>query len=141
MFRSVGLVSRWLNLYEGVIAAALKTGSGTKGLTVNLIDQGVNGGTVTDLVRGWSPWGHLDPHEPQSNITFAQTIARDKPDVVAIEIGVNDVWQQPARGENSSVYAQVGGWVVVRYEVYLVLGYHVCMLYHARERRAGVLKQ
>jgi hypothetical protein len=30
----------------------------------------------------------------QSNITFAETIARDKPDYVAIQIGVNDVWQQ-----------------------------------------------
>eukprot|EP00037_Helgoeca_nana_P018723 m.180465 g.180465 ORF g.180465 m.180465 type:complete len:455 (-) comp24561_c0_seq4:235-1599(-) len=97
----------WLDLYEGVIAQALKIGAGTHGLTVNLIDQGINGGTVTDLVRGWSQWGHLDPHQPQTNITFAQTLARDKPDIVAVQIGVNDVWQQPAHGENSSVYAQV----------------------------------
>ena len=51
--------------------------------------------------------GHLDPHAPQSNITFAQTIARDKPDIIAIQIGENDVMQQPTRGENVSYYTEV----------------------------------
>lgn len=97
----------WLDLYEGAIASALKAGAGTKNINITLIDQGVNGGTVTDLVRGWSPWGHLDPHGKQTNITFAEVIARDKPDYVAVQIGVNDVWQQPARGENVSVYSDV----------------------------------
>ena len=46
----------------------------TKGLNITLIDQGVNGGTVTDLVAGFSPWGHLDPHVKQSNISFAQVV-------------------------------------------------------------------
>lgn len=46
--------------------------------------------------------GHLDPHKPQSNISFAETIARDKPDIIAIQIGENDVMQQPSRGENVS---------------------------------------
>lgn len=97
----------WLDLYEGVIARALATGPGTAGLNVTLIDQGINGGTVTDLVVGYSPWGHLDPHLPQSNITFAETVARDRPDIIAIQIGENDVMQQPNRGENVTVYAQV----------------------------------
>jgi hypothetical protein len=125
--------------YEGVISKALKAGEGTKALNITLIDQGINGGTVTDLVTGYSPWyllvlsaylattrckeknclaalsscaeltacmmrcrGHLDPHEPQSNISFAATIARDKPDIIAIQIGENDVMQQPSRGENVS---------------------------------------
>jgi hypothetical protein len=64
-----------------------KASPDTKGLDVTLIDQGVNGGTVTDLVRGFSPWGHLDPHQPQSNITFEQTILRDKPDVCSSFLG------------------------------------------------------
>lgn len=105
----------------------MKEGAGTQDLNVNLIDQGVNGGTVTDLVRGWSPWGHLDPHVPQTNITFAQTISRDKPDIVAIQIGVNDVWQQPSRGENTSVYSQVSP--VVQFVTFLLLsGRAWCML-------------
>lgn len=98
----------FLNIYERVIADAIAHGAGTKGLVnITLIDQGCNGGTVTDLVRGYGPWGHLDPHQPQTNITFEQTVARDKPDIVAVQIGVNDVWQQPKRGENVSVYANV----------------------------------
>jgi hypothetical protein len=71
-----------------VLGNALAAGAGTKGIKFDLIDQGVNGGTVTDLVRGFSPWGHLDPSKPQSNITFAETIARDKPDIVAIQVSV-----------------------------------------------------
>ena len=51
--------------------------------------------------------GHLDPHKPQSNITFAQTIARDKPDIIGIQIGENDVMQQPSRGENVSCVLDV----------------------------------
>ena len=97
----------WLDLYEGVIAKALKAGAGTKDLNVTLIDQGINGGTVTDLVVGYSPWGHLDPHRPQSNISFAETVARDKPDIIAVQIGENDVMQQPSRGEDVTVYSEV----------------------------------
>jgi lysophospholipase L1-like esterase len=97
----------WLGLYQKVVRTALASGAGTKHLNITLINQGVNGGTVTDLVVGYSPWGHLDPHLPRTNITFAQTLLRDKPDVVAIEIGVNDVMQQPSRGENVSTYETV----------------------------------
>ena len=98
----------FLDRYESILRAAIASGPGTSTMTnITLINQGVNGGTVTDLVKGYSPWGHLDPHEKQTNVTFAETIARDKPDVVAIQIGVNDVWQQPQRGEDVSTYADV----------------------------------
>ena len=46
----------WLGLYEGVINKALESGRGTKNLSIELINQGVNGGTVSDLVIGYSPW-------------------------------------------------------------------------------------
>lgn len=49
-------IAAWVVRYEGVISKALKDGEGTKSLNVTLIDQGVNGGTVTDLVAGFSPW-------------------------------------------------------------------------------------
>eukprot|EP00039_Didymoeca_costata_P030738 m.31134 g.31134 ORF g.31134 m.31134 type:complete len:409 (+) comp8282_c0_seq1:138-1364(+) len=98
----------YLDLYEGSLRSAISNGEGTKLLkNITLIDQGVNGGTVQDLVKGYSPWGHLDPHEKQTNITFAQTIQRGKPDIVAVQIGVNDVWQQPKRGANVTMYADV----------------------------------
>jgi lysophospholipase L1-like esterase len=97
----------WLNLYEGVISKALAASPATQGLNISLIDQGVNGGTVTDLVAGFSPWGHLDPHVKQTNISFAETLKRDQPDIIGIQIGENDVMQQPSRGENVSVYTEV----------------------------------
>lgn len=116
----------WLGLYEQIIASALASGPGTSNLKSRLINQGVDGGTVKDLgtsllrdslsafpdrvtclpphaVRGYSPWGHLDPFVPQTNITFAQTLARDHPDVVGVQIGINDVWQAgPGCGDRCS---------------------------------------
>lgn len=100
----------YLDVYERILRDAIANGSGTKNLVnITLVDQGINGGTVTDLVSGYhAPWGHLDPHKPLSNITFAETLQRDKPDVVAIQIGVNDIWQKPSpRCSNVSVYADV----------------------------------
>ena len=98
----------FLGRYESILRTAVANGPGTQAMAnITLINQGVNGGTVTDLVKGYSPWGHLDPHQKQTNITFAETVARDKPSIVAIQIGVNDVWQQPHRGENVTTYADV----------------------------------
>lgn len=83
----------WLGVYEAVLSDALAASPFVGNLSVRVIDQGVNGGTVKDLVRGWSPWGHLNPSLPQSNISFAQTLDQDGPDVVVVQIGINDVWQ------------------------------------------------
>lgn len=43
-------------MYERVLAAAIAEGPGTSHLNVSLINQGVNGGTVKDLVAGYSPY-------------------------------------------------------------------------------------
>lgn len=60
-------------------------------------------GPTSAAVIGYSPWGHLDPFEAQTNITFAQTIDRDHPDVVGVQIGINDVWQAgPSCGDRCS---------------------------------------
>lgn len=83
----------WLDLYEQVLAAALADGPGTANVSVRIINQGVDGGTARDLVIGYSPWGHLNPWLPQTNITYVQTLDQDMPDIVAIQIGINDVWQ------------------------------------------------
>lgn len=70
--------------------------------------QGINGGTARDLAeRGYSPWGHLDPSKPQSNITFAQTLARDRPDIVAVQIGINDFMHVDPFASNASEYYNV----------------------------------
>jgi len=94
----------WLGLYEAVLDAALAASPTTKGLNVSLINEGVNGGTASDLVLGFSPWGALVP-----NRTFADVIKLLQPDVVGIQIGINDVLQLPcgARCSNTSAFASI----------------------------------
>ena len=75
----------------------------TSGVAVRVLNQGVNGGTLHDLILGYSPWGHLNPGLPQTNISFAQTLDADAPDYVVVQIGINDVWQAgPACGVRCS---------------------------------------
>ena len=94
----------WLGLYEAVLAAALAASPTTKGMNVTLINEGVNGGTTSDLVLGFSPWGALVP-----NRTFADVVALVQPTVVGLQIGINDVLQLPcgARCSNTSEFARI----------------------------------
>lgn len=82
---------------EPLIAAAIQRGEATRNLSVTVVNQGVNGGTVKDLVVGYSPWGHLDPSFPRTNITFNETLwggsPNGRPDIAGVQIGINDVWQ------------------------------------------------
>lgn len=97
----------WLGVYESVLSQALSIGTGTSNLKFRLINQGVDGGTIHDLVVGYSPWGHLNPSLPQSNITFVETLDQDYPDIVGIQIGINDVWQNgPTCGTRCSNITQ-----------------------------------
>lgn len=93
----------WVNQYEPVISKALAAGSGTEKLNITINNQGINGGTAGDLERrGFSPWGHLDPASKQTNITFAETLLRDKPQVVGIQIGINDFMHVDPFASNAS---------------------------------------
>jgi hypothetical protein len=93
----------WVNKYEPVISKALAAGSGTEKLNITINNQGINGGTAGDLERrGFSPWGHLDPTKKQTNITFAETLLRDKPQVVGIQIGINDFMHVDPFASNAS---------------------------------------
>lgn len=79
----------WLGGYTGVIEKALKTGEGSKDLAVKIINHGVNGGGVLTLRDGEDSKSHFGNTKPRP---FAETIAEDKPDVVVVFIGVNDIW-------------------------------------------------
>ena len=93
----------WVNQYEPVISKALAAGSGTKKLNITINNQGINGGTAGDLERrGFSPWGHLDPSQKQTNVTFAETLLRDKPQIVGIQIGINDFMHVDPFASNAS---------------------------------------
>ena len=94
----------WLGLYEAVLSAAIAASPATRGMNITLINEGVNGGTASDLVLGYSPWGALVP-----NTTFAEVVAMLQPTVVGIQIGINDVLQLPcgARCSNSSEFERI----------------------------------
>ena len=101
----------WLNVYEPVITDAINSSPFTNSIPLRIINQGVNGGTIKDLVIGFSPWGHLNPFLPQSNISFAETLDQDLPDIVHIQIGINDILQANSacgdRCSNVSEYVRV----------------------------------
>ena len=90
----------WLGYYEKVLGDALQASPATAQLNVTLVNEGVNGGTTTDLVAGFSPWGSLVP-----NATFARVVDMLKADVVAIQIGINDILQLPCGARCSNVSA------------------------------------
>ena len=83
----------WLDKYEPIIIDAIGASPHTQNLSLRIFNQGVNGGTVKDVVLGYSPWGHLNPSRPLMNTTFVQTLDEDKPNIVVLQIGINDVWQ------------------------------------------------
>jgi lysophospholipase L1-like esterase len=55
----------------------------TKNLGVQLFQHGLNGGRVDSIVEGVTPWGKQDP--------FSKLLEKDKPTIVVIYLGVNDV--------------------------------------------------
>lgn len=55
----------------------------TKARNVQLFQHGLNGGRVDTIVKGVTPWGNQDP--------FSTLLKKDRPTVVVIFLGVNDV--------------------------------------------------
>jgi len=70
--------------YIKLIVDAVGRGGKTRALGVKLHNRGINGGKVTDLIYGAKIYG--DSQEP-----FETVLAADKPTVVVLYIGINDV--------------------------------------------------
>ena len=70
------------------IQKALKEGEGTKAMTIAVFQHGLNGGRVPTVLEGKCPWGNLGG-------TMQELIDKEKPQVVSIWLGVNDVWHGP----------------------------------------------
>ncbi len=79
----------WQNGYIGVIDQALKAGEGSKDLGIKLINHGVNGGGVLTLRDGEDSKSHAGGTKPRP---FVEYLTEDKPEVVVIFIGINDIW-------------------------------------------------
>jgi len=79
----------WGGGYIGVIGQALKAGEGSKDLNIKLINHGVNGGGALTLRDGEDSKSHAGGTKPRP---LSETVPEDKPDVVVIYIGINDIW-------------------------------------------------
>ena len=71
--------------YIKLIGQAIKESDATKDLGVKLFQHGLNGGRVPTVLEGQSPWGKLGG-------TMQELIEKEKPTVVVIFVGINDVW-------------------------------------------------
>jgi lysophospholipase L1-like esterase len=79
----------WGGGYIGLIEQALKAGEGSKDLGVRLINHGINGGGVMTLRDGEAAKSHVGDTHPRP---FGEYLAEDRPEVVVIFVGVNDIW-------------------------------------------------
>ncbi len=85
----------WQHRYLGKIEAALADGTGTKARTIRLVNRGINGGGVRDLRNGSTGnaraggIGGAAGNSPQA--AFADILREDRPRVVVVYIGINDI--------------------------------------------------
>ena len=71
--------------YVRFMGAALSKGDGTKDLGIKLVRYGLNGGRVHDLLAGKSSKANFKK-------TMKQIIQEEKPDIITVWVGVNDIW-------------------------------------------------
>lgn len=71
--------------YIDRIEKALAENERTKSLGVKFLRHGLNGGRVPTVLAGESPWDKL-------GASMQQLIAQEKPTVLVIYLGINDVW-------------------------------------------------
>jgi len=82
--------------YIDLIEKSLKEGAATKGLGIEIFRHGLNGGRVPTVLEGKSPWGDLKG-------TMQEHLDKEKPTVVIIFLGVNDV-EHGAKGTTAEDY-------------------------------------
>ena len=73
--------------YLETMKKALSASPATKDLKVQFFKHGLNGGRVPTVLEGKTPWGKLDG-------TMQELLDKNKPEVVVVFLGVNDVWHQ-----------------------------------------------
>ena len=83
----------WQDAYIKNIRNAITASPHTSDLGVTLVNRGINGGTSLDILDGKA--GVQD--------SFATVISNDKPDVVVLFIGINDIWWA---GTSAAAYEQ-----------------------------------
>jgi lysophospholipase L1-like esterase len=79
----------WQDGFIGAIDKAIKTGDGTRGRNVKLVNRGINGGGVLQVHDGAT--NNAFPGDSAQK-PFAEVIATDKADLAVVFVGINDVW-------------------------------------------------
>jgi lysophospholipase L1-like esterase len=89
---SITMQGGFINLIE----KSIKEGTATKTSSIAISRHGLNGGRVPTVLEGKSPWGNM-------NGTMQEHIDKEKPTVLVIFLGVNDV-EHGANGTNPADY-------------------------------------
>ncbi len=71
--------------YLQLMEQALKASDHASKLGIQLLPHGLNGGRVPTVLEGKSPWGDL-------GAPMRQLLQTEKPSIVVIYLGINDVW-------------------------------------------------
>lgn len=79
----------WLGSYIAELERAIATDQTTQRRGIRLINRGINGGGVRQIVTG-SPDAAYPGNSPQK--PFATLLEEDHVDVAVVMIGINDVW-------------------------------------------------
>jgi lysophospholipase L1-like esterase len=82
--------------YIDMLGKAIREGPATKDLGIEIFRHGLNGGRVPTVLEGKSPWGDM-------NGTMQEHLDKEKPTVVIIFLGVNDV-EHGAKGTTPEDY-------------------------------------
>jgi lysophospholipase L1-like esterase len=82
--------------YADDIQKAIANAASTKDLNIQITRHGLNGGRVPTVLEGKSEWGDLGG-------TFEALLEKDKPNILVIFLGVNDVWHGE-KGTSPSEY-------------------------------------
>lgn len=76
--------------YVNLMTRAVQASKATADLGVELLKHGLNGGRTDTILTGVTPWGKQDSYE--------NLLVKDRPNVVVLLLGVNDVNQGNAVG-------------------------------------------
>jgi lysophospholipase L1-like esterase len=79
--------------YLTLLRKALETGEGTRDQGARVLGFGLNGGRVPTMFEGRSPWGDIRDSSGKPG-TFQDMLDREKPTLVVIALGINDVWHR-----------------------------------------------
>ncbi len=75
----------WLGGWIAIMTKAINDGAGTKNLGIKVVNRGINGAHIKEVITGGPFFG-------ENYQSFQDATAADKSTIVVIMIGINDIW-------------------------------------------------